>query len=61
MIDYLTHYRLVDPANLESYGKAFLVEDDDENNIITMDQTRVALDGISSIQVLRRRVKYAQA
>ena len=28
-IDFVTHYRLVDPNKLESYAKAFVVEDDD--------------------------------
>ena len=50
-IDYLAHYQLVKPSNLEVYGKAFLVEDNDENNIISMSETRVALEGIPALQV----------
>ncbi|XP_078487694.1 uncharacterized protein LOC100179464 [Ciona intestinalis] len=49
-IDYLSHYRLVEPANLEIYGKAFLVEDGDENYLLNMEETRVALEGIPSLQ-----------
>ena len=53
-IDYLTHYRLVKPSNLETYGKAFLVEDDDENNVINLSETRVALEGIPALQVCEK-------
>nr|XP_026696037.1 trichohyalin isoform X2 [Ciona intestinalis] len=49
-IDYLSHYRLVEPASLEIYGKAFLVEDRDENYLLNMEETRVALEGIPSLQ-----------
>jgi hypothetical protein len=28
-IDYLAHYRLVDPGKIEMYAKAFVVEDED--------------------------------
>ncbi|XP_076812994.1 uncharacterized protein LOC143459655 isoform X2 [Clavelina lepadiformis] len=58
-IDYLTHYRLVNPANLEVYGKAFLVEDNDENYIVNLGETRVALEGIPALQNLNdKQVNY---
>uniref|UniRef100_H2Y9S5 EF-hand domain-containing protein n=1 Tax=Ciona savignyi TaxID=51511 RepID=H2Y9S5_CIOSA len=58
-IDYLTHYRLVNPDNLEGYAKAFLVEDVDENSVINMDETRVALEGIPGLQGMNdKQVNY---
>ena len=34
-IDFLTHYKLVDPGKLESYARAFVVEDDDYDTVIS--------------------------
>ena len=34
-IDFLTHYKLVDPAKIESYARAFVVEDEDFDTVIT--------------------------
>ena len=34
-IDYLAQYRLVDRSRLEMYGRAFTLEDDDEDGIIS--------------------------
>ena len=34
-IDFLTHYKLVDPGKIESYARAFVVEDDDFDTVIT--------------------------
>ena len=33
-IDFLNHYRLVDPMNLDSYAKAFVVEDTDFDTVL---------------------------
>ena len=34
-IDYLAQYRLVDRSHLEMYGRAFTLEDEDEDGIIS--------------------------
>ena len=34
-IDFLTHYKLVDPGKIESYARAFVVEDEDFDTVIT--------------------------
>lgn len=34
-IDFVTHYRLVDPNKVESYAKAFVVEDDDMDTVLS--------------------------
>lgn len=34
-IDYLAQYRLVDRSRLEMYGRAFTLEDEDEDGIIS--------------------------
>ena len=36
-IDFLSHYRLVDSRKLESYARAFVVEDDDFDTVIGSD------------------------
>ena len=33
-IDFLQHYRLVDPQKIEIYAKPFIVEDDDFKGVI---------------------------
>lgn len=33
-IDFLTHYKLVDPNRLDSYARAFVVEDADLDTVI---------------------------
>lgn len=33
-IDFLNHYRLVDPMNLDGYAKAFVVEDTDYDTVL---------------------------
>lgn len=33
-IDFLNHYRLVDPMNLDVYAKAFVVEDTDYDTVL---------------------------
>ncbi|WAR25226.1 hypothetical protein MAR_010930 [Mya arenaria] len=49
-IDFLSHYRLVDPAMIEAYARAFVVEDGDLDAVINTNEARVALDGVPSIQ-----------
>ena len=34
-IDFLTHFQLVDPVKLEPYARAFVVEDEDMDAVIT--------------------------
>lgn len=34
-IDFLTHYKLVDPGLIESYARAFVVEDGDFDTVIS--------------------------
>ena len=33
-IDFLCHYRLVDPNKLDMYARAFVVEDDDKDGVV---------------------------
>lgn len=33
-IDFLSHYRLVEPSMIDSYAKAFVVEDTDLDTVI---------------------------
>ncbi|XP_041349516.1 uncharacterized protein LOC121368836 [Gigantopelta aegis] len=54
-IDFLAHYRLVDKNRLESYARAFGVEDDDLDTILTADETRTALEGVPSIQQITEK------
>lgn len=57
MIDYLTHYRLVNPANLEGYGKAFLVEDTDKNYTLNLSEANIALEGIPALKDINDKQK----
>ena len=38
-IDFMQHYRLVNPAMIEAYAKAFVVEDGDLDTVINMKVT----------------------
>ncbi|XP_046353241.1 uncharacterized protein LOC124133066 isoform X2 [Haliotis rufescens] len=49
-IDFLSHYRLVDPKKLDAYAKCFAVEDEDYDTVINAGETRIALDGVPTIQ-----------
>lgn len=49
-IDYLSHYQLVNPDKLEAYGKAFVVEDTDENSVLSISETKIALEGVPVVQ-----------
>ncbi|KAK3580637.1 hypothetical protein CHS0354_013399 [Potamilus streckersoni] len=54
-IDFVTHYRLVDPGKLEAYAKAFVVEDEDFDTVIGFKEARQALDGVPSVQGITRK------
>lgn len=49
-IDFLTHYKLVDPGKLEAYGRAFVVEDGDWDTVISCKETKQALEGVPTVQ-----------
>ncbi|GFS03630.1 dormancy/auxin associated domain-containing protein [Elysia marginata] len=49
-IDFMQHYRLVDPAKIEAYAKAFVVEDGDLDTVINIKEALTALDGVPGIQ-----------
>ncbi|XP_035676811.1 uncharacterized protein LOC118415954 isoform X3 [Branchiostoma floridae] len=58
-IDFLSHYHLIAGHKLEGYAKAFIVEDLDEDNILNLQETRIALEGIQSItNVSRKQTDY---
>lgn len=54
-IDYLAQYRLVDRSHLEMYGRAFTLEDEDEDGIISYEQMLVAFEGVPSIAGMSRK------
>ncbi|KAK7484146.1 hypothetical protein BaRGS_00024635 [Batillaria attramentaria] len=49
-IDFLSHYKLVDHRKLDSYARAFVVEDEDFDTIIGSVDTKTALEGVPSVQ-----------
>ncbi|KAH3820045.1 hypothetical protein DPMN_121789 [Dreissena polymorpha] len=49
-IDFLSHYRLVDPSKIDTYARAFVVEDGDLDTVINQHEAKIALDGVPSIQ-----------
>lgn len=51
-IDFLTHYKLVDPGLIESYARAFVVEDNNFDTVISAKETKQALEGVPSVQHL---------
>lgn len=58
-IDFLTHYKLVDPGLIESYARAFVVEDDDFDTVISAKETRTALEGVPSVnQMTPKQFEY---
>lgn len=54
-IDYLQHYRLVDHRKLDSYARAFVVEDDDRDFVIAYKDARGALEGVPSIEKITKK------
>ncbi|XP_059175867.1 uncharacterized protein LOC131955682 [Physella acuta] len=48
-IDFLSHYKLVDTKKLESYARAFVVEDDDFDTVIRSKETKQAIEGVASV------------
>ena len=59
-VDFMTHYRLVNPTNLEGYARAFVVEDQDLDTVINL---AVSQHGpfVHSFSALSPRVKRAKA
>ncbi|XP_050412857.2 uncharacterized protein LOC126827500 isoform X2 [Patella vulgata] len=49
-IDFLSHYRLVDSKKLDSYARAFVVEDMDRDVVLSSKDSRRALGGVPSLQ-----------
>ncbi|KAK6175190.1 hypothetical protein SNE40_013705 [Patella caerulea] len=49
-IDFLSHYRLVDSNKLDSYARAFVVEDMDRDVVLSSKDSRRALGGVPSLQ-----------
>ncbi|XP_055882530.1 uncharacterized protein LOC106061672 isoform X1 [Biomphalaria glabrata] len=48
-IDFLSHYKLVDGRKLESYARAFVVEDEDFDTVIRSRETKQAIEGVASV------------
>ncbi|RUS85817.1 hypothetical protein EGW08_006446 [Elysia chlorotica] len=58
-IDFLSHYRLVNPHLLESYARAFVVEDEDFDTVIMADEARQAIDGVASVNhITEKQLEY---
>ncbi|ESP04566.1 hypothetical protein LOTGIDRAFT_237314 [Lottia gigantea] len=58
-IDFLSHYRLVDSGRLESYARAFCVEDGNRDICLSYEETRMALGGVPSIQqITTKQLEY---
>ncbi|CAL1528526.1 unnamed protein product [Lymnaea stagnalis] len=51
-IDFLSHYKLVDSRKMESYARAFVVEDDDFDTVIRSKETKQAIEGVASVNHL---------
>jgi len=43
-IDFLTHYKLVDPGLIETYARAFVVEDDNFDTVISAKVTSLVMN-----------------
>ncbi|KAI0222505.1 hypothetical protein LSAT2_026249 [Lamellibrachia satsuma] len=54
-IDFLCHYRLVDPNKLDMYARAFVVEDDDKDGVVYPREAKIALEGVPSIQAISKK------
>ncbi|XP_076448070.1 uncharacterized protein LOC143284853 [Babylonia areolata] len=48
-VDFMTHYRLVNPDLLEGYARAFVVEDHDLDTVINLSESKTALEGIPTV------------
>ncbi len=58
-IDYLNHYRLVDNQKAEVYARAFVVEDEDMDCMVTPQDARQALQAVPAIQAINpKQVEY---
>ena len=47
MIDYIAQYRLVNRSHLEMYGRAFTLEDEDEDGLISYEVMLAVCDNIN--------------
>lgn len=56
-VDFLSHYRLVDPKNLAGYARAFVVEDEDMDAVIDIKETRVAIKGVDTVKHMTEKQK----
>lgn len=54
-IDYIAQYRLVNRSHLEMYGRAFTLEDEDEDGLISYEQMLLALEGVPSVAGMSRK------
>ncbi|XP_074645814.1 uncharacterized protein LOC141902071 [Tubulanus polymorphus] len=54
-IDFLNHYRLVDPNKVEMYAKAFVCEDEDFDCALNYREMKTSLEGVPTIQHLTRK------
>ncbi|XP_053377938.1 uncharacterized protein LOC123530293 [Mercenaria mercenaria] len=58
-IDFLSHYRLVEKSKLDTYARAFVVEDSDLDTVLKCNEAKVALDGVPSIQhITNKQMEY---
>ncbi|GFS03619.1 hypothetical protein ElyMa_001154700 [Elysia marginata] len=58
-IDFLSHYRLVNPQMLESYARAFVVEDEDFDTVIMANGAKQAIDGVASVNhITEKQLEY---
>ncbi|XP_069142672.1 eukaryotic translation initiation factor 5B-like [Argopecten irradians] len=54
-IDFLAHYRLVDPTKIDGYAKAFVIEDEDFDTVININALKIALEGIETLSKMTPR------
>ncbi|XP_072051146.1 uncharacterized protein [Amphiura filiformis] len=58
-IDFLSHYRLIEAPKIEPFGRAFVVEDDDQDCCLEYQELRNALDGVQSLsEIKRKQIEY---
>ncbi|XP_060590100.1 uncharacterized protein LOC132745252 [Ruditapes philippinarum] len=58
-IDFLSHYRLVEKSKIDTYARAFVVEDSDLDTVLKCHEAKIALDGVPSIQhITNKQMEY---
>ena len=50
-IDFLSHYRLVDPSRIDTYARAFVVEDSDLDTVINSNVSSLQFYYYSSVYI----------